>query len=29
MDDKYNWDLTQIFKNDEDFNNRKMNCTKF
>lgn len=23
MDDKYNWDLTQIFKNDEDFNNRK------
>lgn len=23
MDDKYNWDLTQIFKNDEDFNNSK------
>ncbi|MCI8486774.1 MAG: oligoendopeptidase F family protein [Clostridia bacterium] len=23
MDNKYNWDLTQIFKNEEDFNNSK------
>lgn len=23
MDNKYNWDLTQIFKNEEDFNKSK------